>query len=70
MSIEPAAIDAIVRPDEIADRLKLSKADLPSSMLRLRRRGLHMFRIGRSYVTTDRDLQEFILDQRQQGGAR
>lgn len=59
----------IIRPEEIADRLKMENRDLSGAMLRLRRRGLHMFRLGRTYVTTEGDLQDFILDQRQ-GGIR
>ena len=60
-------IDQIIRPEEIADRLKLGNADLPGSMLRLRRRGLSMFRLGRTFVCTEQDLQDFIADQRQRG---
>lgn len=64
----PQPIDSVIRPNEIADRLKLDNADLSGAMLRLRRRGLAMFRLGRTYVCTEQDLQDFIADQRQRGG--
>lgn len=63
----PKPIGSVIRPSEIADRLKLDNADLSGAMLRLRRRGLAMFRLGRTYVCTEQDLQDFIADQRQQG---
>lgn len=65
MTNESNGTDSIVRPAEIADRLKMDNTDLSGAMLRLRRRGLHMFRMGRTYVTTEADLQDFILEQRQ-----